>query len=40
MTRPEKKYHPMIRAGPSHPTNSANFLENKKISKTGLVKFK
>lgn len=37
---PDMKYHPTIRPGPSHPTNSANFLENKKISRTGLVKLR
>ena len=40
ITIPEMKYHPITRAGPSQPTSSANFLENKKISKTGFVKFK
>ena len=37
---PDMKYHPTTRAGPSHPTSSANFLENMKISKIGFVMFK
>lgn len=40
MMIPEKKYHPTTRAGPSHPTSSASFLENIIISRTGFVIFK
>jgi len=40
ITTADKKYHPNIIKGPSHPNNSANFLENKTISSTGFVKFK
>jgi hypothetical protein len=36
---PESKYQKIINAGPSQPTVSASFLENKIISKTGLEKF-
>jgi hypothetical protein len=37
---PEIKYHPNIIPGPSHPTVSASFLENKIISRIGLQIFK
>ncbi len=37
---PDRKYHPNIIAGPSYPTSSESFLENRIISKTGFVKFK
>ena len=37
---PDIKYQPIVITGPSHPTSSANFLENMTISKTGFVTFK
>jgi hypothetical protein len=37
---PERKYHPKIIAGPSYPTSSESFLENRMISRTGLVKLR
>jgi hypothetical protein len=40
MMTPEIKYHPTTRAGPSHPTSSASFLENMMISRIGFVMFK
>ena len=40
MRIPETKYQPITRAGPSQPTNSANFLEKRKISKIGFVKLR
>ena len=35
---PDNKYHPTTIKGPPYPTNSANFLENNIISKTGFEK--
>lgn len=40
MIIPEMKYQPTTKEGPCHPTNSASFLENRTISKTGFVIFK
>jgi hypothetical protein len=37
---PAIKYQTKIIVGPSQPTSSANFLENKIISKTGFVKLR
>lgn len=35
---PDMKYQTTTIAGPIHPTNSANFLENKRISSNGFEK--
>jgi hypothetical protein len=40
MIHPEIKYQPKIIPGPSQPTTSASFLENKIMSKIGLQIFK
>ena len=35
---PDTMYHAKTRAGPSGPTNSESFLENRMMSRTGFVK--
>ena len=40
MTIPEMKYQPMVRRGPSQPTNSESLRENRMMSRTGLEKFR
>lgn len=37
MMIPEKPYQAKVRAGPYHPTSSANFLLNKTMSRTGFA---
>lgn len=40
MIIPLMKYHPIMRAGPSHPTSSASFLEKRMMSRIGFVTFR
>jgi hypothetical protein len=37
---PDTMYHAKTRAGPSGPTNSESFLENRMMSRTGFVKLR